>query len=214
MNSKLPLITPVIQPKIPAKIIDVGDIPNNDQINIVGLHQNAEIFFTQNIKGKFLLIGGTNDIILPIYRSLSFKSKWAIIHIDSGLDCKAPINQSEHSESVYRVLHQEAIKTNGKIIHFGALGIRCCKADATYAESNNGKIYWNSVLHNFKASPVFYNKQEICTGVGLSLLQTIKELGDVSMLVSFDLCSVKVSSSQGISISSSEFPISGRWIHL
>ncbi len=189
----MPLITPTIQPKNPAKIIDVGDIPNNDQINIAGLHQNAEIFFTKHIKGKFVLIGGTNDIILPIYRSMSFKSKWAIIHIDSGLDCKGPINQSEHSESVYRVLHQEAVKNNGKIIHFGALGIRCCKEDAAYAESNNGKIYWNSVLHSIKSSPAVYNKQEILTGVGLSLLQIIKELSDVSVLVSFDLCSVKVS---------------------
>jgi arginase family enzyme len=188
----LPLITTIIQPKNPAKIIDVGDIPNNDQINIAGLHQNAEIFFTQNIKGKFLLIGGTNDIILPIYRSMCFKSPWAIIHIDSGLDCKGSINQSEHSESAYRVLHQEATKNNGRIIHFGALGIRCSKADAKYAESNNGKIYWNSTLHAFKSIPAVYNQQEISTGVGLSLLQIIKELNDVKVLVSFDLCSVKV----------------------
>ena len=209
-NSQLPLVSTAIQPQNPAKIVDCGDVPNNDQSSIAALHQNAEMYMTQNIKGKFLLVGGTNDVILPLFRSMCFKSKWAIIHIDSGLDCRNPINQSEHSESVYRLLHQEAIKGNGRIIHFGALGIRCSKADANYVESNNGKIYWNSILHATKPKPIIYNKQEICTGAGTALIDIIKELGDCKILASFDLCSVKVYPLAGISVPCRQLPFC-RW---
>ena len=179
-----------------AKIIDLGDLNCKGISKIEDIHNLVSVEYNKfgiDLKeNKVLIIGGTSDIILPLIKTIKFERKWAIIHIDSGLDCREKIAGENHNGSIFKELHAEAVKTNGKIIHFGAIGSRCTKNDAYYAIQNNGEIYWSSQIQKGTSKSKVFNGFEINSRAGILITEILDNMSDYDIYISFDLSSVKV----------------------